>query len=115
MRIDMVRSKDILASVAALDGAPFTVGFAAETENLREYALGKLKKKRLNMIVANKVGRDSGFDHDENTVCVYTPDGHQAFPMKAKTELARELIDVIAERYKLINSKKGNVIALNRS
>jgi len=115
MQIDMVRSKDILASVAVLDPAPFTVGFAAETENLREHALGKLKKKRLNMIIANRVGRDSGFDHDENTVCVYTPDDHQAFPMTAKTELARDLIGVIAARYELINSKKGKVIAINRS
>ena len=115
MRIDMVRSRDILASVAALDHAPFTVGFAAETENLRDNALGKLKKKRLHMIIANRVGCDAGFDYDENTVCVYTPDGHQAFPMTAKTELARDLIEVIAGRYELIKSKKGNVIALNRS
>ena len=96
MQIDMVRSKDILACVAALDPAPFTVGFAAETENLREYALGKLEKKQLDMIIANQVGRDRGFDHDENTVCVYTPDGHQSFPMTAKTELARDLVEVIA-------------------
>lgn len=99
MAIDMVRSKDILASVAALDPAPFTVGFAAETENLREYALDKLERKRLDMIIANRVGRNRGFDHDENTVCVYTPDGHQSFPMTAKKELARDLIDVIAARY----------------
>lgn len=99
MRIDMVRSKDILASVAALDPAPFTVGFAAETENLGEYALGKLEKKRLDMIIANKVGRDRGFNNDENTVCVYTPEGHQSFPMTAKTELARSLVEVIAGRY----------------
>jgi phosphopantothenoylcysteine decarboxylase/phosphopantothenate--cysteine ligase len=99
MQIDMVRSQDILASVAALDPAPFTVGFAAETENLAEYALGKLEKKRLDMIIANQVGRERGFDHDENTVCVYTPDGHQSFPMTAKTELARNLIEVIAARY----------------
>ena len=115
MQIDMVRSKDILASVAALEHAPFTVGFAAETENLHDYALGKLKDKRLDMIVANQVGRDSGFDSDENTVCVYTADGHQAFDTAAKPELARDLIGAIAERYESINPKKGKVIALNRS
>ena len=109
MAIEMVRSRDILASVAALDPPPFTVGFAAETENLREYALGKLEKKRLNMIIANQVGRDRGFDHDDNTVCVYTPDGHQSFPMTAKKELARDLIDVIAARYEKErpNKEKG--------
>ena len=99
MQIDLVRSRDILASVAALEAAPFTVGFAAETENLREHALAKLENKKLDMIIANLVGRDRGFDHDENTVCVYTADGHQAFPMTDKTELARDLIEVIAERY----------------
>ena len=99
MQIDLVRSRDILASVAALEAAPFTVGFAAETENLREHALAKLENKKLDMIIANLVGRDRGFDNDENTVCVYTPDGHQAFPMTNKAELARNLIEVIAKRY----------------
>ena len=115
MQIDMVRSKDILASVAALEAAPFTVGFAAETENLREYAIAKLEDKRLDMIIANRVGRDCGFDHDENTVCVYTPDGHQSFPMTAKAELARDLIDVIAKRYELIEAQKEELLALHRS
>jgi len=105
MQIDLVRSRDILASVAALDAAPFTVGFAAETEHLREHALAKLKNKKLDMIIANLVGRDRGFDHDENTVCVYTPDGHQAFPMTDKAELARDLIEVIAERYTSIKQQ----------
>jgi len=113
MQIDMLRSKDILASVAALEAAPFTVGFAAETENLREYALAKLENKRLDMIIANQVGRDRGFDHDENTVCVYTPDSHQSFPMTAKAELARELIEVIAKRYELLEKQKEELLALN--
>jgi phosphopantothenoylcysteine decarboxylase/phosphopantothenate--cysteine ligase len=113
MRIDLVRSRDILASVAALKDAPFTVGFAAETENLREYALGKLQKKKLDMIMANRVGRDRGFDYDENKVCVYTADGHQTFPMTAKKELARDLIRVVAERYQQEKPKKDNVVALH--
>jgi phosphopantothenoylcysteine decarboxylase/phosphopantothenate--cysteine ligase len=113
MQIDMLRSKDILASVAALEAAPFTVGFAAETENLREYALAKLENKRLDMIIANQVGRDCGFDHDENTVCVYTPDSHESFPMTAKAELARDLIEVIAKRYELLEAQKEELLALN--
>ena len=43
--------------------------------------------------------RLGGFDHDDNAVCVYTPDGQQSFPTTAKTELARDLIEVIAGRY----------------
>ena len=101
MTIDLVRSADILASVAALDAAPFTVGFAAETENVREYALGKLERKRLNMIVANQVGEGLGFDSDVNAVDVYWHGGEQAFESIEKTELARELIKLVAERFQI--------------
>jgi len=97
MSIDLVRSKDILASVAALDAAPFTVGFAAETEKVRDYALGKLKDKKLDMIVANRVGDDCGFDRDDNTVEVYWQGGEQAFTRAAKTELAYKIVQLVAE------------------
>jgi phosphopantothenoylcysteine decarboxylase/phosphopantothenate--cysteine ligase len=99
MQIELVRSKDILASVAALSDAPFTVGFAAETENLRDYALGKLQTKKLDMIVANQVGRDRGFDQDENAVDVFWDGGEQSFAQAAKTELARGIIQLVAARY----------------
>ena len=99
MHVELVRSKDILASVAALDEAPFTVGFAAETENVRDYALGKLQNKRLDMIVANRVGDDCGFDHDENAVEVFWEGGEQAFAQAAKTELANDIIQLVVARY----------------
>ncbi len=62
MSLELVRCPDILASVAALDPAPFTVGFAAETEKVDDYARSKLEKKKLDMIIANRVGDDCGFD-----------------------------------------------------
>jgi phosphopantothenoylcysteine decarboxylase/phosphopantothenate--cysteine ligase len=99
MSIDLVRSRDILVSVAQLDDAPFTVGFAAETENVKEYALGKLKKKKLDMIVANQVGDDCGFDCDDNAVNVYWHAGHQGFPNALKIDLAHQVVRLIAERY----------------
>jgi phosphopantothenoylcysteine decarboxylase/phosphopantothenate--cysteine ligase len=99
MSIELVRSPDILASVAKLENGPFTVGFAAETENLRDYARAKLEKKNLHMIVANKVGRNKGFDVDENAVEVYWRNGEQSFPLADKAELARDLMRLIAERY----------------
>jgi len=102
MRIDLVRSPDILASVAALDNAPFTVGFAAETENVREYALGKLEKKRLDMIVANRVGHDRGFDSDENEVQIFWRDGERSLPAAAKTALARDIVAIIAEQFEAV-------------
>ena len=84
---------------AALDDGPFTVGFAAETENVRDYAIGKLRNKRLDMIVANRVGEDCGFDQDVNTVEVLWDGGEQAFAQAAKSELARDIIQLVAARY----------------
>ena len=99
MQIDLVRTRDVLASVAALEKAPFTLGFAAETHDVREYALAKLEIKNLDMIVANRVGDDCGFDRDENAVDVFWGDGEQTFAQAAKTELARDIIRLVVERY----------------
>jgi phosphopantothenoylcysteine decarboxylase/phosphopantothenate--cysteine ligase len=99
MSLEMVRCPDILASVAALDIAPFTVGFAAETERVIEYARGKLEKKKLDMIVANRVGRDCGFDRDDNAATVLWIGGSRSFPTTSKVELARNLIELAAEHF----------------
>jgi phosphopantothenoylcysteine decarboxylase/phosphopantothenate--cysteine ligase len=99
MSIALVRSPDILASVAALKNGPFTVGFAAETNDVEKYALAKLKNKGLDMIIANRVGSDCGFDVDENTVEVFWNGGEHAFPTAAKTELASQIIELVADRY----------------
>lgn len=105
--IELVPSKDILASVAALSDSPFTVGFAAETNDVREYALKKLHNKKLDMIIANRVGEDCGFDCDENTVDVYWNDGEQSFPMAAKSDLASELMTLVADRYQAVCGGPG--------
>ncbi len=99
MTLNLVRAPDILASVAALTDGPFTVGFAAETEKVREYALGKLEKKNLDMIIANRVGSDRGFDVDDNAVDVYWRGGERSFPTAAKTDLAAQIIALVADRY----------------
>ncbi len=99
MSIDLVKAPDILASVAKINNGPFTVGFAAETEKLRDYARGKLDKKNLDLIVANLVGENLGFDADDNAVEVYWRDGEKSFPITTKSELADELIKLITERY----------------
>jgi len=108
MQLDLVKSPDTLASVAKLADGPFTVGFAAETEQLREYALGKLENKNLDMIVANKVGAECGFDSENNTVDVYWRGGEQSFPTTAKSELAEHLIRLIAARYDSAESNKSD-------
>jgi phosphopantothenoylcysteine decarboxylase/phosphopantothenate--cysteine ligase len=99
LHIDLIRSPDILASVADLPDRPFTVGFAAETEKLREHALQKLEQKKLDMIIANQVGPGVGFDRDENAVDVYWKGGNKSFPLTAKAALAGGLIELVAERY----------------
>jgi len=99
MNLHLVRCPDILASVAALDGAPFTVGFAAETENVIDYARGKLEKKKLDMIVANRVGKDCGFDCDDNAATVLWRGGERSFPNSSKVDLARHLIELAAKHF----------------
>jgi phosphopantothenoylcysteine decarboxylase/phosphopantothenate--cysteine ligase len=108
MQLNLVKSPDTLASVAKMADGPFTIGFAAETEQLRKYALGKLDGKNLDMIVANKVGVDCGFDSDVNTVEVYWRGGEQSFPTAAKSELAEDLIRLIADRYDVAETNKSD-------
>ena len=99
MTLELVKAPDILASISALDDGPFAVGFAAETNNVREYARAKLEKKKLDMIVANRVGSDCGFDKDENAAEALWDGGEQAFPESAKTELASQIMNLVADRY----------------
>jgi phosphopantothenoylcysteine decarboxylase/phosphopantothenate--cysteine ligase len=100
--LKLVRNPDILATVAALDDAPFTVGFAAETEKLEEYARGKLEAKGLDMIAANWVGERAGgmgFNSDDNALQLYWKQGGTALERAPKPLLAQYLMKVVAERY----------------
>ncbi len=101
LTLNLVRCTDVLAAVSALgEGRPFTVGFAAETEKLEEHALEKLQKKQLDMIVANQVGTNLGFDRDDNGVVVLWPGGgREEFGRMPKTELARRIVALIAAHY----------------
>jgi phosphopantothenoylcysteine decarboxylase/phosphopantothenate--cysteine ligase len=104
--IEMVRTRDILASVAAIPDGPFTVGFAAETENLKDHALSKFHAKKLDLIIANRVGENLAFDCDNNAVEVYWASGERTFPDAPKTELAVDLVALIAERYAAVDEDK---------
>ena len=99
LSVELVRNADILTSVAQAPQRPFTVGFAAETDNLLDYARGKLQRKSVDMIVANLVGDNKGFDVDTNAAVVIWRDGQQSFPETQKTRLARDLLDCIAKRF----------------
>ena len=100
LTLDLVRSTDTLASIASLSDAPFTVGFAAETEKVREHALLKLEAKKLDMIAANLVGPACGFDRETNSLEVFWPGGSTALGEDTKLAVARRLIALIADRFK---------------
>jgi phosphopantothenoylcysteine decarboxylase/phosphopantothenate--cysteine ligase len=99
LSVALDRTADILADVAALPDGPFTVGFAAETERVAEYARAKLAAKGLDMIAANRVGDGLAFDRDDNELELFWPDGEACLPRAAKDVLAGQLIEHIAERY----------------
>ena len=93
-------TEDILAEVAARPEGPFTVGFAAETEDVEAYARAKLERKALDMIAANGVGQvGCGFDADCNALTVIWRDGRVVLPQTDKSSLARQLMDIVIERY----------------
>lgn len=109
MTLELERTADVLAGVAGAPPGqrPFCVGFAAETGDLLVNARDKLQRKQLDMIVANQVGDDSGFDVDDNAVTVLWADGERDYPLQPKSKLARQLIKQIAERYYEKNSVKN--------
>lgn len=100
MELHLVKNPDIVATVAARANKPFTVGFAAETQDVLGYARSKLERKRLDLIIANDVSRsDIGFNSDENAVTVVGPDSEQTLPQASKRQLAAQLIALIAREY----------------
>ncbi len=98
--LELVKNPDIIAAVAALPSPPFVVGFAAETDNLAQYAEHKRVQKHLDMVVANDVSRqDRGFHSDYNAATVLYAGGVVHFPAMTKLALARELLVCIAAHY----------------
>ena len=107
--LNLVRNPDILAQVAALPGAPFTVGFAAETESVVEQAEVKRQAKGVDMIAANLVGAEvGGFERDDNALTVLWAGGQRELPMASKEQLAESLVALITEQYDEKNSIKDS-------
>lgn len=97
MELRLVKNPDIVASVAAQQPKPFTVGFAAETRDVISYAQDKLTRKNLDLIIANDVSRsDIGFNSDDNAVTVVSHDDVMQLPLCSKRQLAGKLIEIIA-------------------
>ncbi|RFF26240.1 MULTISPECIES: bifunctional phosphopantothenoylcysteine decarboxylase/phosphopantothenate--cysteine ligase CoaBC [unclassified Wenzhouxiangella] len=98
MAVELVPNPDILAEVAALPDRPrLVVGFAAETRDVEAAARGKLKTKRLDLIAANRVGKELGFDSEDNALEVFSSDRHWSLAPQSKTAVARELVAIIAD------------------
>lgn len=104
MTITMVKNPDIVADVAALtEDRPFTVGFAAETQDVERYAKDKMQRKKLDMICANDVAvSGQGFNADTNALSVFWQGGSEILPLTDKKQLGQSLIALIMSLYKPI-------------
>lgn len=107
-QLDLVETADIVSAVAQQPTGPFTVGFAAETNDLETYAKAKLAAKQLDMIAANQVGQGLGFAVDTNALHVFWPSGEAYLPEAPKSHLARDLMTLIIERYESKNDPTQN-------
>ena len=98
LSLTLSKTPDVLAA-AALEASLFTVGFAAETEALKDNALRKLNGKGLDMIAANLVGEGRAFDVDENALELYWHGGSLSLQLASKDRLARQLLEAVASNY----------------
>ncbi|MGE5386003.1 MAG: bifunctional phosphopantothenoylcysteine decarboxylase/phosphopantothenate--cysteine ligase CoaBC [Betaproteobacteria bacterium] len=96
--IELVENPDILAEVAALEGGPFCVGFAAESQHLETYAQTKRRKKNIPLIVGNLI--QEGFGGDSNRIVLFDDNGVHPLPPATKPVLGRQLIEHIADMLK---------------
>jgi phosphopantothenoylcysteine decarboxylase / phosphopantothenate---cysteine ligase len=97
--IALAKNPDIVATVAALNNRPFTVGFAAETHELESHARKKLLNKNLDLVIANDVSDKSiGFNSDDNQVTLISSDHIESLPLMSKASLAKQLIEYVANR-----------------
>ena len=101
MSLTLTENPDIVATIAKQNRKPYVVGFAAETQSVLAYARDKIKRKNLDMIVANDVSQAGiGFNSDENAVTAIWPDAEEALPQASKNKIAAQLIQLIANKLK---------------
>uniref|UniRef100_UPI0035693A4D phosphopantothenoylcysteine decarboxylase domain-containing protein n=1 Tax=Pseudoalteromonas sp. TaxID=53249 RepID=UPI0035693A4D len=100
LTLSLVKNPDVVATVANLTkNRPYTVGFAAETQNVASYAKGKLSNKNLDMICANDVSKSGlGFNADDNALTLYWQNEQLELPTNSKTAIALEVIKQLAQR-----------------
>ena len=98
--LKLIKNPDIIADVGHLtENRPFTVGFAAETENLAQYAKDKLQRKNLDLICANDVSDGQVFNAEQNALHLFWRNGDKRLPLSDKLELAQALVNEIVRHY----------------
>jgi phosphopantothenoylcysteine decarboxylase/phosphopantothenate--cysteine ligase len=108
MTLELQENPDILGGVASMDSAPFTCGFAAETNDVNCHAKRKLMEKRIDMIAANRVGGDAGgFDRGENELTLFWRGGEHHIPLTSKRRAAAQLLSLLLQHY---NDRKELII-----
>lgn len=101
LTLKLVKNPDIIANIANLtQNRPFTVGFAAETENVAEYAKAKLQRKKLDLICANDVSNGKVFGSEQNSLHLFWQNNEAILPLATKSELAATLVEEIIKLYK---------------
>ena len=106
LTLELEPNPDILAAVAALEKGPWTLGFAAETENLAANAQAKLVRKKVDMVAANQVGPGLGFEVDDNALEVFWWGGHRRLARRPKAQLAEALVSLVAQVWSPIEQEK---------
>ena len=97
--IELIKNKDILKTMGEQKTHQFLVGFALETQNEEENAKGKLIKKNLDMIVLNSLRDEgAGFANATNKIKIFTPSEEKSFELKSKEEVAKDILDFVAEK-----------------
>ncbi|ANF67934.1 bifunctional phosphopantothenoylcysteine decarboxylase/phosphopantothenate synthase [[Haemophilus] ducreyi] len=114
LTLKLVRNPDIIASVAQLaERRPFTVGFAAETQNVEHYAKQKLVRKKVDLICANNVANGQVFGQDQNALHLFwRTEGRQEhqkiLPLANKSDLAVSLVEEIVNLFKITQLRKND-------
>lgn len=99
LTIELIKNKDILRTMGEKKTHQFLVGFALETQNEEENAKGKLVKKNLDMIILNSLRDEgAGFANATNKIKIFTPTEAQSFTLKSKEEVARDILNFIAQK-----------------
>jgi len=114
LTITLKRTRDILGEVGRLPsrahGVPVLVGFAAETQDIIQYAQGKLEKKAVDLMIANDVSRvDAGFDVDTNAVSIVSTSGVEDVPVQSKSAVAARILDRVEQLLAAVPARNASV------